>query len=73
VLAVELYVHRAARIFDYDFDALGLQYVFVSITVDHQNVVLCEIALEDTQKALAYLKVERTFAWRKQNAITLPR
>ena len=44
-----------------------------SITVDHQNVVLSEIALEDTQKALAYLKAERTYEWRKQNTITLPR
>lgn len=38
-----------------------------SITVDNKNVVLCEIALEDTQKALAYLKAERTYARRKQS------
>jgi len=39
-----------------------------SITVDHQKVILCEMALEDTQKALAYLKAERTYDWRKQSA-----
>ena len=44
-----------------------------SITVDHQNVVLCEIALEDTQKALAYLKAERTYDWRQGNAGRFPR
>ncbi|MGE0231708.1 MAG: thioredoxin domain-containing protein, partial [Flavobacteriaceae bacterium] len=44
-----------------------------SITVDHQTVVLCEIGIEETQKALAYLKAERTYAWRKQNPVSPPR
>lgn len=44
-----------------------------SIAVDHQKVILCEIALEDTQKALAYLAAERAYVWRKQNAGGSPR
>lgn len=44
-----------------------------SITVDHQNVLLCEIALDEAQKALAYLKAERIYAWRKQDTLGLPR
>ncbi|MFZ5780452.1 MAG: thioredoxin family protein [Pseudomonadota bacterium] len=44
-----------------------------SIVVDGHSVVLSEIALEDTQKALAYLKAERAYAAQRQNAIGLPR
>jgi len=40
-----------------------------SIDVEGQQVVLAEIELEDTQKALQYLKEERIYAWHRYNEV----
>jgi thioredoxin 1 len=52
---------------------INAKAVQFKIAVDKETVILSEIALEDTEKALAYLKGEVTYAWRKQHPLTAPR
>ena len=52
---------------------INAKAVQFKIAVDKETVILSEIALEDTKKALAYLKAERTYDLRKRSAGGFPR